>query len=41
MGTFMILEIFTEISEINQKLSLRNCPDGIFESLKKNVIKIK
>jgi len=41
MGTFMILEIFKKSLKINQKLSLRNCPDGIFESMKNNVIKIK
>ena len=41
MGTFMILEIFKKSLKINRKLSLRNCPDGIFDSMKKNVIKIK
>ena len=41
MGTFMILEIFKKSLKINQKLSLRNCPDDIFESMKNNVIKIK
>ena len=41
MGTFMILEIFKKSLKINQKLSLRNCPEGIFESMKNNVIKIK
>ena len=41
MGTFMIFRILTKPMKINQKLSLRNCPDGIFESLEKNVIKIK
>ena len=33
MGIFMILEIFKKSLKIKQKLSLRNCPEGIFESI--------
>ena len=41
MGTFMIFGILTKPMKINQKLSLRNCSDVIFDGIKNNVIIIK
>ena len=40
MGTFMIFGILTKPMKINQKLSLRNSSDGIFNGIKNNTIKI-
>ena len=38
MRPFMIFWILTKPMKINQKLSLRNCSDGIFDGIKNNVI---
>ena len=40
MVTFVIFEILTKPMKINQKLSLRNCPDGKFENMKKMSLKL-
>ena len=41
MGTFMIYGILMKPMKINQKLSLRNSSDGIFDGIKNIAIYIK